>query len=512
MATISANFGFGDYSIPHGRTFDQHQTCSKVQKVFFTLFYALLATLSFVLIPVSMPLALVGAATFSYLTLKTLLTLVGTFFRSPPTGPLFPKEVEAAIPALNKLAGQACSGFATQNGVESQEWKLNLIRSARHNIFISGCYCGGNDFDQTLDLIAERMRLVPCLTASILASNVFITTENKKRIEEMRQEFKERFICTVKLEVFPYTSPTTEEFSLSTNHTKALVIDYGAAFMVGGSGIVSPWSKQKGEFTTEQIESHGFLYDCLSQVKAYRDMDFVFQSPLNGIGTRLYMEMNKLLHRFSPISPQTQWPAQMEPLPMPRQIPDLKIAAYATGPEHPTTAFLDDILQAVNRSQKSILIGHMYFHPPKKLLKALIDASNRGVQITLLTNKLGSRSPGLHLTYAELSRYYAKLLFEGRRKANVEHYEYDIPYTTYHKKVIIIDGKTTFNGSGNIGKKSLDCSDYEIDLRVESERFAAATTQILEQDKRLCQRDDDPNISLKTRIYSTFQSALTPFL
>lgn len=511
VATVSANLGFGDYSIPHGKTFDQNQICSRVQKVFFSLIYGLLTTLSIVIIPVSLPLAIVGAATFSYLTIKTLLALVGTFYRSPPTGNLFPKEVETSVPALNQIAAQACSGFATQNGVESQEWKLNLIRAARHNIFISGCYCGGSDFDQTLDLIRERMRLVPHLTASILASNIFITAENKKRIDELKMEFKERFVCTITSEVFPYTSPN-EEFSLSTNHTKAIVIDYGAAFMVGGSGIVTPWSKQKGEFTSEQIEPHGFLYDNFMGVKAYRDMDFVFQSPVNGIGTRVYMEMHKLLHRFSPISVPTQWPAQLEPLPIPHQIPNLKVAAYATGPELPTTAFIDDIVGAVNKAEKSIFIGHMYFHPPKNLLKALIDASNRGVQITLLTNKLGYRSPGGHIAYAELSRYHAKLLFEGRKKPNVEHFEYDIPYSTYHKKVIVIDGKTTFNGSANIGKKSLDCSDYEIDLRVESELFAAAAAQIVEQDKRLCQKDENPEISLKTRIYSTFLTVLTPFL
>ena len=399
--------------------------------------------------------------------------------------------------------------------MESHEWKLNLIRAAKHTIFLSGCYCGGKAFDEALDLIRERMRTHPNLKTSILSSNMFITDANSERIKEMEREFGTRFSCLVTLEVFPYLSPATDSEMLCTQHTKALVIDYGAAFMVGGSGLLTPWSEQKGEIAPTQIESHGIFYDHLLTMKAYRDMDFVFQAPeLNGIGTRLHVEMTKLFERFRFQEQEvlfTAWPARVEPIEMPHQIGNLHLACYTSGPEQGDTPFLDELIERVEKAEQTIKICHMYFHPPKRLLDALITASNRGVQITLLTNKLWEESPGCHATYAELSRYNAKSLFEGREKPNIGYYEYSVPYTTFHKKVIVIDGKTTLLGSSNIGKKSLE-SDYEINFKVESEEFAAALNESIELDKQYCEKDTSPHISLKTRIFSSIQTLFVPFL
>lgn len=512
--TTTSPLGFGSYTLQEGETFPGIQVSAKVHKIFFTLFYSSLSALSLAIIPVSWPIGLTALAGFSYMAIRSLVGAIGAFYRSAPLQTLFPHAIESSLPALGAVSNSPCSGFATRDGVESHEWKLNLIRAAKHSIFLSGCYCGGKAFDEALDLIRERMRFHPNLKTSILSSNMFITDANSERIKEMEREFGARFSCLITLEVFPYLSPADTEM-LSTQHTKALVIDYGAAFMVGGSGLLTPWSEQKGETAPTQIEPHGIFYDHLLTMKAFRDMDFVFQAPeLNGIGTRLYVEMTKLFERFrfrDSEDPFTDWPARIEPIEMPRQIANLHLACYASGPEQTGTPFLDEMVEQVEKAEQSIKICHMYFHPPKRLLDALINASNRGVQITLLTNKLWEESPGCHATHAELTRYNAKSLFEGREKPNIGYYEYAVPYTTYHKKLIVIDGKTTLLGSANIGKKSLE-SDYEINFKVESEEFAAALTQSIELDKQYCEKDTSPHISLKTRIFSSLQTLFVPFL
>ncbi|HSX11741.1 MAG TPA: phospholipase D-like domain-containing protein [Chlamydiales bacterium] len=498
--------GFGDYALPPAKTFTQMQCSAKVRKVFFTLLFASLATLSFALIPVSMPIALLGAAIFSYHTVKSLVATVALYYRAPPTP--FPNPPH--LPQLGALA--PCSGFVTQNGVESHEWKLHLIRSAKNTLFISGCYCGGRAFDETLDLIRERMRLLPTLSTAILSSNIFISPENRRRIEQLTREFNGRFRCVISPEVFPYVSPTTDRLSLSTNHTKALVIDHGAAFLVGGSGLVSAWSQQKGETLPKQLEQHGFLYDSLMQIRAYRDLDFVFQSPdRNGIGALLHTEMSKLFNRFSPQPLPISYPIPVPPLALPRALPNLNAALYVSGPEQPSSLFLNNLVAKVRQATRTIFIGHLYFHPPKKLLQALIDASNRGVRITLIINRNGHRSPASHSTFAELSRFYAKALYEGKVKPHIELYEYDVPHTTYHKKAIVIDQTTSFIGSSNLGYKSLSSVDYEVNCQIESPAFAASLTQSLEADKRFCRANSTPHITLKTRLLSFFQSFLTPF-
>lgn len=504
-AAAPISLGFGSYALPPGKTFAQFQLCAKVEHIFRTVIFALLAVLSLML---PLPIAAVGTLLFSYQAAKAALRAIGCCFQAEPTH----DPQEAPPVALGQSS--PCSGFATRDSAESHEWKLRLIRAAKSSILLSGCYCGGKAFDETLDLIRERMSLVPALTAAILASNVFITPTNIQRLQAMEQTFGPRFRFALTPELFPYTSPTTNRFSLTTNHTKALVIDSGAAFLLGGSGIVTPWSHQKGEAAARPLESHGFLYDTFMKVWAYRDMDFVFQSlEQNGAGARLHVEMAKLFERFhsGKGAPIAHEPACTEPISLPRALPDLKISLYASGPEHPTTDFLNALIAKVERAQKSIFIGHMYFHPTPPLQQALIDASNRGVEITLLTNRWGSRSPGSHAAYATLSRCFAKSLFEGRQKPNIVLYEYDIPHTTYHKKAIVIDSSTTFGGSSNLGQKSLD-ADYEINFQVESAPFAAAVAQSLEGDKLLCRKDQDPHIPLKTRLLASLQSLFTPFL
>lgn len=515
MSGVSIQYsGVRNERLENQASFEESELALKVQKLFFSIVFVGLAALSATLIPVCWPLGLFGIATFSYCAIKEIVGLAGTYYRSFPTEGLFSAETERAAPALGEEGNQICSGFFTRDGIESHAWKLNLIRAAKHTIFLSGCYCGGRAFDEALDLIHAQMENTLHLNVSILASELFVTEENQRRIDAINAQFKERFQFITTPEFFPYF--IHEKTTLTTQHTKALVIDYGSTFLVGGSGIVSSWSEQSGTEEPIDVEHFGLLYDHLLSMRAFRDMDFVFQfKQSNSAGTRLYLEMEKLFQRFSYTHPalrQMAIPEQLELPELPHTVNDLKISCYASGPEKQSHDFLEEMIRQVDSARANIVIGHMYFHPPNKLLEALINASNRGVSITLITNKMGEKSPGSHFGHAELSHYYAKSLFEGRAKENIAHFEYDVPYTTYHKKVVLFDGKTTLLGSSNIGEKSMKNIDYEINFKIESEAFASALSASIEQDKTFCQRDDSFEISLKTRVFSAAQSLFTPFL
>ena len=89
--------GFGCYPLQKGETFPQMQVSDKVHKIFFTLFYSAVASLSLAIIPISWPLGLAAFAGFSYVAIRSLLGAIGAFYRSAPLRTLFPNGVEADL-------------------------------------------------------------------------------------------------------------------------------------------------------------------------------------------------------------------------------------------------------------------------------------------------------------------------------------------------------------------------------------------------------------------------------
>ena len=178
--------------------------------------------------------------------------------------------------------------------------------------------------------------------------------------------------------------------------------------------------------------------------------------------------------------------------------------------------FHEDLVRDVKEAKKQIDIQHMYFHPSPKLLSALIDASNRGVVVNLFTNRDGGDMPFTHKLFAEISRSNWKALFEGKEKRNVNIHEFNVAHTTYHKKVICVDGQSTYIGSSNIGKKSLEMSDQEMNVRLDSSQFGAQIQQIVTEDRSLFIKVADseaPNIRIdQAAIAQALDFVLKPWL
>ncbi len=510
---LSPRPGFGEYTLPAHRNFSQTQTAIKAQKIALAILFSTFAIVSLVvLVPVSLPFGLLISGLLFYLAAKAILQAIGTANQSPPLQELLPKE---DLPRLAEIVPQSFEGFATQDGPESQGWRLELIRSAQHSIFISGCYCGGDTFDETLSVIQERMRAIPTLTTSLLSSAFYLTSSNRRKLQEVEAEFPDRFEALVTPETLPYVSPHNDELFFFTNHTKAVIIDYGSYFMVGGSGIVDGWAQHKGDSTPRNLSRNRIPLAKVMEFGAFRDMDFVFHSSTPA--PQVYVEMTRLFERVrhymkGEIHPLlTDRPQAIESVSQkfahePKRLSNLRAALYTLGPEHTRNRFYEDLLRQIESATTSIHIDHMYFHPPKELLDALIAASNRGVAITLITNRQGKRHPHHHLLYGERSRFYAQKLFEGRAKPNVHLYEFHVTKTTLHKKAIVIDGKTSFIGSSNISFRSLTGHDYELDLKIESEDFADQLLTSIESDILLSRPIITPHISLSTRFWSSLQS------
>lgn len=101
-----------------------------------------------------------------------------------------------------------------------------------------------------------------------------------------------------------------------------------------------------------------------------------------------------------------------------------------------------DFLRRINQAQQRIWLVTPYFNPPRFLLKALLDAVKRGVDVRLMVPKKTDPS-----WFSYLSRlYYSPLI---KRCMKVYEYEHGI----LHSKTALIDSEGVI-GSGNLNYRS----------------------------------------------------------
>lgn len=127
---------------------------------------------------------------------------------------------------------------------------------------------------------------------------------------------------------------------------------------------------------------------------------------------------------------------------------------------------------AFQAAREKILIEHSYFIPHKAVTRALLDARKRGVHVELLL-------PGPH-TDMPLALPVARPAMKKLMAAGVEMHEY-LP-CMMHSKMVVVDGKLSIVGSGNLDSRSFFIND-ENNLHVLDAAFAAEQERMFEHDK-----------------------------
>ncbi len=101
-------------------------------------------------------------------------------------------------------------------------------------------------------------------------------------------------------------------------------------------------------------------------------------------------------------------------------------------------------LQAIGRSRHAMIIANAYFFPSRKLLKALVMATKRGVRVQLL----------LQGRYEYFMQFHAsRAFYQTLLKAGVEIYEYEPSFL--HAKVAVVDADTA-QAWATVGSSNLD--------------------------------------------------------
>jgi cardiolipin synthase A/B len=128
-------------------------------------------------------------------------------------------------------------------------------------------------------------------------------------------------------------------------------------------------------------------------------------------------------------------------------------------------------LEAIDRATEHVYLTHAYFIPDRAMRAGLADAAARGVDVQVLLPEHSN-----HVTADWLGRrHFHELLEAGVRIFRYRH-------IMIHSKTATIDGVWSTVGSANIDRYSL-LGNYEINLEVYSERFAAQMERMFELDK-----------------------------
>ena len=189
---------------------------------------------------------------------------------------------------------------------------------------------------------------------------------------------------------------------------------------------------------------------------------------------------------------------------------------FASGPEHNSSKFAEELEKAIINSKNQIVINHMYFHPTKRIMNALIDAAKRGVKIKVITAGVYKDCPTSHLAFGPRNKYNYSFLLKSlseQEKSNIEIYEFQQIKKGLHKKVILIDD-LVIAGSSNLGYKSLEtASDHELNFFAKSKSFVEATMKICDVDIKYSKKiENSIDLSITEYFQAFMHRLLAPLI
>jgi cardiolipin synthase len=128
-------------------------------------------------------------------------------------------------------------------------------------------------------------------------------------------------------------------------------------------------------------------------------------------------------------------------------------------------------VDAIDRAEHRVWITNAYFIPDSAMRAALVNAARRGVDVQVLLPWNSN-----HVTADWLGRgFYTRLLAHGIRI-------FCYQKAMNHSKTMTVDGAWSTVGTANLDRLS-SIGNYEINLEVHDEAFAAQMERLFEIDK-----------------------------
>lgn len=182
---------------------------------------------------------------------------------------------------------------------------------------------------------------------------------------------------------------------------------------------------------------------------------------------------------------------------------DAKVMIINGGPHQKRSFIRSSFRVAIAGASESVTIASPYFIPGPRVLRSLLRAAGRGVQVRLLL----PHKSDVPLVRLVSRSYYGQLLAGG-----IEIFELDS--AVLHAKVLLIDESWAMVGSANMDQRSFH-RNYELNVVVDSLEFGAQVADMLETDLRDARRivlHDHQNRGWSVRFLERMFSPVSWFL
>lgn len=209
------------------------------------------------------------------------------------------------------------------------------------------------------------------------------------------------------------------------DHRKLLVVDGRTAF-IGGINISNVYSS--GSVARRAMTAP-------KEMIAWRDTHIQIEGPVVGELQKLFMQ-TWYKQRGEPLAYREYFPA------LTAQGNDI-VRAIGSTPDDPYSLIYLTLISAIGNAEKQVYLTNAYFVPDPQLLKALIDAAARGVDVKLI---LPSHSDSEVVFHAGRAHY--TVLLEGGVKIH------ERAGALLHAKTAVIDGVWSTVGSTNLDWRS----------------------------------------------------------
>jgi cardiolipin synthase len=227
------------------------------------------------------------------------------------------------------------------------------------------------------------------------------------------------------------------------DHRKLLVVDGRTAF-IGGINISSVYSS--GSMPRRPV-------NAAANKVAWRDTQIQIDGPVVGELQKLFMQTWEK-QRGKPLAQREYFPA------LKTEGSDI-VRAIGSTPDDPYSLIYLTLISAIGNAEKQVYLTNAYFVPDPQLLKALVDAAARGVDVRLI---LPSHSDSEVVFHAGRAHYSALL------KGGVSIYER--AGALLHSKTAVIDGVWSTVGSTNLDWRSFLDND-EVNAVIIGREFGA---------------------------------------
>ena len=338
------------------------------------------------------------------------------------------RALDILLPDHPVLGGNTIDILLT--GDEAIPAIFESLRSARHHIHLQSFIIGGDAVGiELMELLAQKAR--EGVQVRLLHDRFGST------FALLRGLFR-RYCGIENLHVAGWTQANLlkRQFKINLrNHRKILVVD-GVVAYCGGVNLSSVNRSRKGH-------------------PSIRDYHFRLRGP---VVHELQYTFMRDWHFITGSSPdellQTEFFPPIEPS------GECRCRLINSGPGGEFGTARDVVFQAFTMAEKQILAVTPYFVPPLDILKALRAAALRGVDVQLVVPARNNHWFAGMASHA----YYQELL-----EAGVRIFRRSPPFM--HAKAIILDGRFTLFGTGNLDVRSLVLN-YETNLAVYDEAFA----------------------------------------